>query len=76
MRLLLIAVPLSWVLVYWWQVRVEGVWWAMLLGSAVTAVVAAVWLRSGLRRAERGSLGDSVSGGAAVEPPVEAAPAG
>jgi putative MATE family efflux protein len=76
MRLLLIAVPLSWVLVYWWQVRVEGVWGAMLLGSAVTAVVAALWLRSGLARAERGSIAASAPSGGAVEPPVEVAPAG
>jgi Na+-driven multidrug efflux pump len=76
MRLLLIAVPLSWVLVYWWHVRVEGVWASMLLGSLVTAAVSMVWLRSGLQRAERGLIGDSATSGAVVEPPVEAAPAG
>jgi putative MATE family efflux protein len=68
MRLLLIAVPLSWVLVYWWHVRVEGVWASMLLGSVVTAVVAVVWLRAGLQRAERGAPG--VEGSAAVVEPA------
>ena len=64
MRLLLIAVPLSWVLVYWWHARVEGVWAAMLLGSVVTALVSMVWLGTGLRRAERGSIDASATAAA------------
>ncbi len=56
MRVLLIAVPLSWVLVYWFGSPVEWVWGAILLGSVVTALVSVVWLRVGLARAERGAL--------------------
>jgi Na+-driven multidrug efflux pump len=56
MRLLLIAVPLAWAMVYWWGVPVEGVWASMLLGSVVTGAAGAVWLRAGLARVERGAL--------------------
>jgi putative MATE family efflux protein len=65
MRLLLIAAPLSWALVYWFDAPVEGVWWAMLSGSVLTAVVSVAWLRAGLGRAERGVVTSPVS---VVEP--------
>jgi Na+-driven multidrug efflux pump len=73
MRLLLIAVPLSWALVYWWGSPVEAVWGSILLGSVVTAGVSFVWLRAGMRRAERGSIAAAPSA-AGVETPVEVAP--
>ena len=76
MRLLLIAVPLSWALVYWWSAPVESVWGSMLLGSVVTAVISIPWLRAGLSRAERGATGASAPAVAVVEPPAEAAPVG
>jgi putative MATE family efflux protein len=72
MRVLLIAAPLAWVLVYWVHTPVEGVWIAMLVGVALTAVVSLVWLRVGLGRAERGALAAAM-GAAAAEP---VAPAG
>jgi Na+-driven multidrug efflux pump len=72
MRLLLIAVPLAWAMVFWWGTPIEGVWGSMLLGSAVTAVVAAIWLRSGLARVARGTLRSTAA--APVEAPVEVAP--
>jgi putative MATE family efflux protein len=50
MRLLLIAGPLAFVLVYWLDSPVLGVWLAMDLGIVVTALVSIAWLRSGLRR--------------------------
>ncbi len=74
MRVLLIAVPLSWVLVYWFDSPVEGVWAAILVGSVLTAGVSAVWLRAGLARAERGSIAAAAPSGAIVEPPIEVAP--
>ncbi|HVR28123.1 MAG TPA: MATE family efflux transporter [Thermoanaerobaculia bacterium] len=55
MRLLLIAGPLAFFLVYWVRSPVEWVWGAMLLGILVTAVVSMVWLRTGLRAAARGA---------------------
>ena len=61
MRVLLIAVPLSWVLVYWFGSPVEWVWGAILLGSVITALVSVVWLRVGLARAERGALPDGAT---------------
>jgi putative MATE family efflux protein len=53
MRLLLIAGPLAWVLVYWVRSPVEWVWAAMVAGIVVTALVSIAWLRVGLRRAEQ-----------------------
>jgi Na+-driven multidrug efflux pump len=50
MRLLLIAGPLAFALVYWLDSPVLGVWLAMDLGIVVTALVSIAWLRSGLRR--------------------------
>jgi len=73
MRVLLIAVPLSWVMVYWLGSPVEWVWGAILLGSVITALVSTVWLRSGLRRAERGAI-RAAAPSAAVESPAEVAP--
>jgi Na+-driven multidrug efflux pump len=55
MRLVLIAAPLAWALVYWFGSPVEWVWGAMLLGIVLTAGVSMVWLRAGLRRAELGA---------------------
>jgi Na+-driven multidrug efflux pump len=75
MRLLLISAPLSWAAIYWFHGTVEWVWAAMLLGVVLTALVSAVWLRVGLRRAERGverGAGLQVGG----EAPAEAARAG
>ena len=73
MRILLIAAPLSWALVYWWHAPVEGVWGAVLFGSVVTAVVSIVWMRVGLGRAERGELRGSVPSAVSSQP-VEVAP--
>ena len=56
MRVLLIAAPMAWILVYWVGTPVEGVWMAMLAGVVSTAVVSMVWLRVGLTRAERGEV--------------------
>jgi len=55
MRLLLIAGPLAFVLVYWIRSPVEWVWAAMLVGIVVTAGVSIAWLRAGMRSAENGA---------------------
>jgi Na+-driven multidrug efflux pump len=73
MRLLLIAAPLSWALVFWFDAPVEAVWWAMLAGSVVTAIASVVWLRAGLGRAEIG-VARAAADSAAAASPVEVAP--
>jgi Na+-driven multidrug efflux pump len=70
MRLLLIAGPLAWVLVYWVRSPVEWVWVAMDVGIVVTALVSIAWLRRGMQRAEAGGA----PAPAAVVEPVETAP--
>ncbi|HEX2466446.1 MAG TPA: MATE family efflux transporter [Thermoanaerobaculia bacterium] len=67
MRVILVAAPLAWVLVYLFHTSVAGVWLAMLIGVVVTAVVSMIWLRVGLSRAERGALGLAGGARASVE---------
>ena len=71
MRLLLIAAPLAWAVVYWFESPVEWVWGAMLIGIVATAAVSMVWLRVGLRRAGSGAQSPLP---AALEPAEHAAP--
>ena len=51
MRVLLIAVPLAWAFVVWWDKPARWVWIAMVIASCTSAAVASVWLRLGMRKA-------------------------
>jgi hypothetical protein len=61
-------------MVYLFGMSVEWVWGAILLGSVVTGVLSAVWLRAGMAQAARGSL--RVEADAGADPHAAAAPIG
>ena len=51
LRVVLIAVPLALFFAFVLELSVHWVWIAMLIASVTTALIAALWLRSGLARA-------------------------
>jgi Na+-driven multidrug efflux pump len=53
LRVVLISGPLAYACVYWWHKPVEWVWYAIVFGMAVSAVIAFLWLGRALAVAER-----------------------
>lgn len=51
LRVILIAVPLASIFVFWWDKPARWVWIAMVIASCTSAAIASFWLRSGLRKA-------------------------
>ena len=51
LRVILIAVPLASVFVFWWDKPARWVWIAMVIASRTSAAIASVWLRLGMRKA-------------------------
>jgi len=50
LRVILVGVPLACVIIFWLDLEAHYMWYALVLGSWTSAAVAALWLRSALRR--------------------------
>lgn len=50
LRVLLVGVPLACLFIFWLHLEVRTVWYAMVIGSWTSAIVAAFWLHGALKK--------------------------
>ena len=66
LRVILISTPLAWTATFLWSGPVQWVWYSLLTGTVVTALIALAWLTIGVRDAIRKMEGS--------EPPLDDRP--